>query len=371
MSASRGVRLRDEGEGRAASDDRSAYLVVEPGDIVVNRLSARDGAIGRSDLHGIVSPAYWVLRAAPEVDSRFLAYCLRSGRCLDEITRLSKFMPPAQYDIGWEDFRDIKIPLPELSEQVAIANYLDAYTTTIDELTEARRAQIELLREEGIAALQERLASWPIEPARRVISDCVVGIVVQPSAIYTEDPAGVPTLRGIDVKEGEIARHGHVRITPEGHARHPRSRLHAGDVVVVRTGDAGAAAVVPDWAEGWNAIDLVIVRPNSRMSSEYLEMAINAQRHAAEVSAASSGSIQQHFGVNALRSLPIAVPPVEVQADIVAEVHARRRAEAKAVAALQESLGVLAEYRLSLIDEVTAGTSAARVSGGVDQMVKC
>lgn len=66
MSAAHGLRLRDLSEGRAPSEDLSDYRGVEVGDVVINKLSARDGAISTSMHSGIVSPAYWVLK--PDYD---------------------------------------------------------------------------------------------------------------------------------------------------------------------------------------------------------------------------------------------------------------------------------------------------------------
>ncbi len=61
MSAVHGLRVRDLTGGRAPSEDLSGYRVAERGDLVVNKLSARDGALGVAREVGIVSPAYWVL----------------------------------------------------------------------------------------------------------------------------------------------------------------------------------------------------------------------------------------------------------------------------------------------------------------------
>ena len=51
-------------EGSAKKDasrlDRSAYKLVQPGDIAYNKMRAWQGAIGVSDYRGIVSPAYAV-----------------------------------------------------------------------------------------------------------------------------------------------------------------------------------------------------------------------------------------------------------------------------------------------------------------------
>lgn len=129
VSASEGISPRGSNANdglRAAAEDLSAYLVVRPDDIVVNPLVARDGALGRSEYEGIVSPAYFVLRAREGVDARFLDYALHAAPYLAEIARRSKWMPPNQFDISWDLFRSIWIHIPDLARQREIADFLDA-----------------------------------------------------------------------------------------------------------------------------------------------------------------------------------------------------------------------------------------------------
>jgi type I restriction enzyme, S subunit len=147
MSAEYGVRARPEGEGRAASEDLSGYRVVREGDLVINRLSARDGAYGVSQQSGLISPAYWVFRANPLVDPRWLDYVLRSNSYKSELSRISKYMPPAQFDLPWDQFRRLFIPVPPIGDQRRLADYLDTETARIDALIEKKQRIMELLSE--------------------------------------------------------------------------------------------------------------------------------------------------------------------------------------------------------------------------------
>lgn len=129
VSASEGISIRGSSANdglRAAAEDLSSYLVVHPNDIVVNPLVARDGALGRSEYKGIVSPAYFVLRARDGVDPRFLDYALHAAPYLAEIERRSKWMPPNQFDISWDLFRSIWMYIPDYERQKSIADFLDA-----------------------------------------------------------------------------------------------------------------------------------------------------------------------------------------------------------------------------------------------------
>lgn len=159
MSAVHGLRLRDLSEGRAPSEDLSGYRGVNIGDLVVNKLSARDGALAVSRLEGIVSPAYWVLQVDEQVVyPGFLHFLLKSPEYLGEIARRSKFMPPAQFDLPWDQFRTLTLRLPVLDEQRRIANFLDDQVARLDQLNAARMRQVSLLRARSLAEMTATLS---------------------------------------------------------------------------------------------------------------------------------------------------------------------------------------------------------------------
>ena len=123
------------------------YLVVRPGDVVFNKLRTWQGGLGVSRYTGIVSPAYFVCRPSPRVNSRYLHFLLRSSPYLAELTRVSKFMPPSQFDILWDDLRALPILMPKVEVQAAIADYLDIETGRIDALISKKRRMNRLLEE--------------------------------------------------------------------------------------------------------------------------------------------------------------------------------------------------------------------------------
>jgi type I restriction enzyme S subunit len=129
-------------------EDLSKYLVVRPGDIVFNRLRAWQGGLGVSLYAGIVSPAYFVCRPVSSlVDSRYLHYLLRSAPYIAELARISKWMPPSQFDIPWECLRVLPVLIPPLEDQRRIARFLDIETGRIRDLVEKKRRMVALMNE--------------------------------------------------------------------------------------------------------------------------------------------------------------------------------------------------------------------------------
>ncbi|GHF31879.1 restriction endonuclease subunit S [Streptomyces griseoluteus] len=128
--------------------------------------------------------------------------------------------------------------------------------------------------------------------------------------------AGVPFLRSQNVKAGRLDLSALKYIDQEFHAQLSKSRLDAGDLVIVRTGEPGTAAVVPKGIGPLNCADLVIAKPRRDVSAEFLSYAINetAQEF---VRAHTVGAVQQHFNVTSAKKLVLHVPPMAEQRAIV------------------------------------------------------
>src|SRR4051812_13884818 len=111
---------------------------------------------------------------------------------------------------------------------------------------------------------------------------------------YRDD--GIAFLRSQNVKPHRIDMEDVKYIGEEFHRRLSKSRLSPGDVVVVRTGKPGTAAVIPEWLKDANCADLVIVRPGDGLHPQFLAYFVNAVAHH-HVYAHMVGAVQQHFNV--------------------------------------------------------------------------
>lgn len=129
--------------------------------------------------------------------------------------------------------------------------------------------------------------------------------------------AGIPFLRSQDVAPLRI-RSGDLKyIPPEFHRRLSKSALAPGDVVIVRTGRPGTAAVVPSDLLIANCADLVIVRPGPELDAHFLAYYLNTAA-TGYVSAHLVGAVQQHFNVTSARALTLRLPPLDEQRRIAA-----------------------------------------------------
>ena len=88
--------------------------------------------------------------------------------------------------------------------------------------------------------------------------DLTVGHVGPMKHRYVQ--AGIPFLRSLNVRPNRIDSQNMVFIDDRFHKELAKSRLRPGDLVVVRTGEPGVAAVIPNAVSEANCSDLVIGR---------------------------------------------------------------------------------------------------------------
>ncbi|MFE9777230.1 restriction endonuclease subunit S [Streptomyces sp. NPDC005775] len=155
------------------AEDLSNYKVCRPGDIVLNRMRAFQGAIGISPEQGLVSPDYLVLRPTPAADARYLHHLFRSSWFVGEMAaRLRGIGSSDQGNvrtprINAEDLGDISVRVMPLHEQRRIADFLDAETAHIDHLLQLRSRQIDLHEEAAFRRVYDAVRGADVEGERK------------------------------------------------------------------------------------------------------------------------------------------------------------------------------------------------------------
>lgn len=141
---------RDDNRNRA-SDDLSPYQLVEPDNLVTNKMKTWQGSIAVSEHRGIVSPAYFVYEAIEPLFGRFIHHLMRSSPYITGYMSISKGIRVGQWDLDQEHFRVFPILFPSLIEQKAIVKTLDSETARIDLVITKTQRSIDLLKERRAA----------------------------------------------------------------------------------------------------------------------------------------------------------------------------------------------------------------------------
>ena len=132
-----GVVIKDSRDDNhnVTSLDTDTYKFVEIGDFVINKMKAWQGSMAVSNYNGIISPAYHVCQIInPNVFKRYFHHLMRNQLYIPEYTRLSTGMRIGQWDLSFDDFRNLPFIIPPMDEQIEIADYIDRKCSEIDTL---------------------------------------------------------------------------------------------------------------------------------------------------------------------------------------------------------------------------------------------
>lgn len=163
--------------------------------------------------------------------------------------------------------------------------------------------------------LQELPEGWSWVSANQLAWEITVGHVGTMKNLYVDH--GIPFLRSKNVRANRIDYNDLIAISEEAHESLSKSRLTPGDLVVVRTGAPGTAAVIPREISIANCSDLVITRLLPSVVPEYIAFFMNSPAGAEQVLSRQVGVAQQHFNVGEMKETLIPLAPLDEQKEIV------------------------------------------------------
>lgn len=150
----RRIDKMEDGEYESRADSLVGYKVCKKDDLVINIMLAWKRGLGFSDFDGIVSPAYAVYRGK-NIAPHYFHYLMRTDMYVAEYKRNSKGIIDSRLRMYTDRFNNIMAIIPPLSEQQAIAAYLDEKCSKIDAATENIGKQIDALKRLKRALINE------------------------------------------------------------------------------------------------------------------------------------------------------------------------------------------------------------------------
>ena len=150
----RRIDKMEDGKYESRADSLVGYKVCKKDDLVINIMLAWKRGLGFSDFDGIVSPAYAVYRGK-DIAPHYFHYLMRTDMYVAEYKRNSKGIIDSRLRMYTDRFNNIIAIVPPLSEQQAIAAYLDEKCSKIDAATENIGKQIDALKRLKRALINE------------------------------------------------------------------------------------------------------------------------------------------------------------------------------------------------------------------------
>lgn len=139
--ARRKDKISSDEEFESRADSLVGYKICKINDLVINIMLAWKTGLGVSNYDGIVSPAYAVYKGK-NIEPHYYHYLLRSGMYVTEFKRHSKGIIDSRLRLYNDRFNNIAAIYPPLSEQFAIATYLDEKCSKIDTIVTNLEMQI-------------------------------------------------------------------------------------------------------------------------------------------------------------------------------------------------------------------------------------
>lgn len=368
-----GVSLREDLDFSVWNPDSnvSNYKLVEPDDFVIGLRSFQHG-ISHSEVRGIVSPAYHVLRCLDGLEPRYYKYYFRSQLLISKLANITQGIRQGQ-SIDMDAFADVRLPVPPLREQQRIADFLDAETARIEALGVARSRHLELLRELSVARVTSAFKLGSDVPGVRLgyLATIQTGVTVDASRASGSDDVTRPYLRVANVQAGYVDLNEVAEIVV------PRrlaagSSLQTGDVLMTEGGDLdklGRGTVWEGQIDGClHQNHVFAVRVNKRLLDAHY-LALLTRTVPARVHFESTGSKTTNLASTSsskIRDLRVPLPPVRRQQAVVAEVDEALAAIGEVVSAVQRQRHLLAERKQALITAAVTGQFDVTTGRGAD-----
>lgn len=280
------------------------------------------------------------------------------------------------------------VPLPPLTEQHAIAEYLDRETGRIDTLMTKKRALIERLKEKRTALISRtvtrglppdaaRAAGLPDNPPLKSsgvewLGDVPVHWEVRPlksivAKPITDGPHETPEIldHGIPFVSAEAINNGKINfskirgyISPSLHLRYSKKyKPQLGDIFLVKSGaTTGRTAIVEEDREFNIWSPLAAIRPNNKTANScYIHYSLQSKEFQTAIELNWSYGTQQNIGMGVIQNLSLPLPPLAEQNAIAAYLDAETRKIDTLVAKIEAAIERLQEYRSALITAAVTG----------------
>lgn len=339
--------------------DTSNYKVVDIGDLVINKMKAWQGSMAVSDYRGIVSPAYHVCSiTSNKVNKRYLHHLLRNPAYLPEYARLSTGMRIGQWDLGFDDFKNIPFLIPPLDEQAKIADFLDNGCASLDAMLSKTRSSIEEYKKLKQAVITQAIATQhcshiKLKYLMNVIVDCphetpTYSFTGNYYVIRTADQALASLRCDEDMYRLDAS---------EYKKRTRRLTLDKDDIVYGREGERwGLACIVPESNKYCLGQRIMQFRCNTKfLYPKYAMYALNSEPVYLQGVADTIGSTSPHVNISTVCNYLLPVPALTEQKEIVNYLDAKCAEIDRLIAKKEQLVKELENYKKSLIYEVVTG----------------
>ncbi len=178
-------------------------------------------------------------------------------------------------------------------------------------------------------------------------------------ASFTREGLGVPCLRSPNVPSARLHLAALRFTRDEDHGRQSQAQLRAGDIVIVRTGLAGAAVCIPPDQQPYNCVDRIVARRSASLVPRFAEYGVNSTAAQERDAQYSTGALLAHFNAVDAANLRISALAVAEHRHTATALDRARGRHDRRIEDLTRRQGLLAENGQTLISSATEGRPLA------------
>jgi len=306
-------------------------------------------------------------RAVP----KFMAYWTQSQHFLDQIA--SGLVKSTIENYSASKYRDTQALVPAVSEQQAIADYLDRETAEIDAFIADQERLIELLTERRTTMISEAVEIGPLATSLGLL---LSGITDGTHGTFARvDPdTGMPLLGArnimgdrvvIDGAESYISPSDHKQIVGDGYPQR-------NDVLLVIVGATIGKTAIYDRDEPLSfQRSVAFLRPSAALDPRYLWLQVQGRRFQNELRLRAKVSAQPGVYLGDVTSIPVHAPPLIEQGAIAEQVLAAADSIGTTIADVQRAITLSRERRAALITAAVTGQIDVRTGRQVSVGATC
>ena len=342
------------------------------GDLVSNIMLAWNGSLGFSPFNGITSPAYSIYRLKTNDVNRYFHYLLRTELYKSEFKRNSSGVIESRLRLYTDDFFRIESILPPISEQTAIADFLDRKTALIDQAIDIKQQQIELLKERR-QILIHKAVTRGLNPDVKVKDSGVEWIGVIPEGWevkklknstkifrgkFTHRPRNDERLYNGKFpffQTGDVAKAGkflsNYKQTLNDFGLRVSTLFPKGTIVITIAANIGDISILdidacfPDSIVGFEPMNFV--------QRDFLYNSLLVMKE--QFMSSTIKNTQMNLNVDRIGVNSIAIPPLIEQAQIIKYIELLTNRIAMTISLKKQEIEKLSEYKATLINSAVTG----------------
>ncbi|MDD4590667.1 MAG: restriction endonuclease subunit S [Parabacteroides sp.] len=263
-------------------------------------------------------------------------------------------------NLKFDEYKQINVPLPLISEQQRIVATLDEAFDAIARAKENAEKNLQNARDLFESYLQSVFANpgegWEEKRLGEIISEMMTGPFG--SMLHKSDyvPDGIPVVNPQNIINGEIISLQKTMINQKTKDRLCKYSLIKKDIVIARRGEMGRCAIVTEKEIGWLCgTGCLVIRIGQNADEEFIRLCLSSAKVKELLEKESIGTTMSNLNQGILMQVPIALPPLPEQRSIVAKLNALSTETKKLEAIYQKKLADLEELKKSILKKAFNG----------------